>query len=254
MMNGRRLFDLWAPEGAVWSPWAKPVLFTAVDQVGEAPPSPILPPAENTDWVTGLGRHAALVIDLPGSASVHLGLATTFRGYRPVPLFNAAYGPNPVIPLADTLRALKLGGALLPQVNLAPDAPPAFLLDAHRQIATGPASPGQFDNRWVVFPQDFPSASMLKARDIHAVVLAQRSRLMPEDDLAHVLLRWQEAGIVIYARSDTDPVPAPIRVKRPPRYRAFFHRLFATWGLLRNSAGGFGTVIPDPQATGSGIG
>ncbi len=189
-MNGRQLFELWAPAGAAWSPWAKPVLFAAVDQVGEWSPPVACLTDDEAAWLGPFGRHTALVFDLPGVEAVKAGLQMTVRGYRPVPLFNAAYGRNAVVPVVDIVGALRRGGAVLSETNLAPDAPPAFLLDANRRSATGSAAPGQFDNRWIVFPQDFPSAARLMAHDIHAVVLVQRSRLVPADDLAHVLLRW----------------------------------------------------------------
>lgn len=252
-MNGRDLFDIWAPRGAPWSPWAKPVLFAALDQIVDAVPPISALTDEEAGWLRPFGRHTAFVLDLPGLESMKLGLQMTARGFRPVPLFNAAYGRNAVVPVLDIVRALRRGGEVLSQVSLPPDASPAFLLDANRRHEVGSARPGQFDNRWIVFPQDFPSAAMLKARDVHAVVLVQRSRTTPRDDLAHVLLRWQEAGIAIYARSDNRPIPEIITVTRPSRYRSFFHRLFATAGLLRNSAGGFGSVIPEP-GSGSGFG
>ena len=69
-----------------------------------------------------------------------------------------------------------------------------------------PPGPGTFDNRWVVFPQDFPSAAFLRSRGVAEVLLIQAGA-QPQEDLAHVLLRWQQGG-------------------------------------PRNNAGGFGAVIP----------
>ena len=51
-------------------------------------------------------------------------------------------------------------------------APPAFLLDSDRMKAPAP-DPGRFDNRWLVFPQDFPSAAFLRSR-VHLGVANDR--------------------------------------------------------------------------------
>jgi hypothetical protein len=114
--------------------------------------------------------------------------------------------------------------------------------------------PGDYDNRWVVVPQDFPSASKLLSHGIDAVVLWQRNPGQPAADLAHVLRRWQDAGIAIFVEhGDLPSPPEPLTVQKPPRYRSVLHRLFVMMGLRRNSAGGFGSVIPE-TAEGGGFG
>lgn len=110
-------------------------------------------------------------------------------------------------------------------------------------------SPGRFDNRWLVFPQDFPSATFLQSHRIDSVQLIQPSGDQPQDDLAHVLRRWQEAGLPVKVLNPGGTAtPRAIEVRRPPRYRALFYRLFAALGLRRNSAGGFGAVVPHPSS------
>ena len=114
--------------------------------------------------------------------------------------------------------------------------------------------PGRFDNRWAVFPQDFPSASFLMSNGVRAVVLGQRLADEPQRDLAHVLLRWQEAGIqILLGALQRDASPEPIRVSRPGQFRALWYRALVLAGLRRNSAGGFGAVVPVPSQS-SGFG
>jgi hypothetical protein len=51
----------------------------------------------------------------------------------------------------------------------------------------------------VVFPQDFPSANFLFRHQISRVLLFQHGgRAQPQSDLAHVLLRWQEARMEVF--------------------------------------------------------
>jgi hypothetical protein len=106
-----------------------------------------------------------------------------------------------------------------------------------------------FDNRWVVLPQDFPSGTFLKANGIDRVLLLHDRDGQPREDLAHVLLRWQEAGVAI-AAARPGGAAAELRVARPSRFRAAWYALLVTFGLRPNSAGGFGSIIPMPSPGG----
>ena len=204
-------------------------------------------------------EHSAVVVDLPGVNSVKTGLGLAEAGCRPVPLFNIAPGPrltpggSALIDVSPIVHWLEWGAERLVGLSLAANACPAFLLDADRQATQwGNALPGRFDNRWLVFPQDFPSASFLLAQRIeYAVLLQPAGRTQPLPDLAHVMLRWQEAGIRVLV---WDPAAAealqPIQVARPSRFRSAWYRALALMGLRRNSAGSFGSVIPQPSSSG----
>jgi hypothetical protein len=256
-MKGPELFDLWAPPDAVWSRWAKPVLFAqwpppllsraagpeAPASAEAAAPVPDLP----------LDLSLAVVVDLPGAVSVHTGLALARRGYRPVPSFNGSHFPGALVNVEPILRALADGAGSLGGLQLPPEAPPAFLLDSRRQSSDGAPEPGRYDNRWLAFPQDFPSANFLLSRRIHRVLLIQEAgRARPADDLAHVLRRWQEAGIEILLLHPGEGSPAALQVEKPSRFRSLSYRALAILGLRRNSAGGFGSIIPLPPSGGAG--
>lgn len=249
-MTEQEIYDLWAPLDSPWSPWVKPVLFTQLDHNLSARTS-AMRPLKSELAASLAAQRLALVLDLPGEHAVEVGLQLARSGYRPVPLFNTSHGTNPVVAVGGILQALRAGTDLLRTVTLAPDAPPAFLLDAQRMRERGPVLPGKYDNRWLVFPQDFPSAHFLKSQKIDAVVLVQETSLRPQDDLAHVLLRWQEESIPLLAISSDAPIlPEPIRVEKPPRYRSLWYHFLAVLGLRRNSAGGFGAVVPIPSQGG----
>ncbi len=250
-MNGSELFEIWAPAGSVWSPWAKPALFAdpaLLDAAAGAPAeaSPLAPfssPASDT----------ALVLDLPGERSVELALLLARGGYRPVPLFNTTHHPAALVDVRPVLHRLVSGAAALTEAYLSPQAPPAFLLDANRNTASGPAAPGRYDNRWVLFPQDFPSANFLLASGIrHVILLQERAHgEQPRPDLAHVLRRWQEAGLAIHLQDpNLDEPPFALEVRRPSSFRSLFYRALTLVGLRRNSAGGFGGIIPQPSSSG----
>ena len=194
-MNSSELFELWVPPASVWSPWAKPVLFA------EVRPDLIQPSLDQTLPRIDVRRdeNTAIVVDLPAADSVKTGLALAHDGYRPVPLYNGSPGPSFVlassalINVESIVQWLVQGAEHLAGLSISSQARPAFLLDANRKWGGALPAPGRFDNRWVVFPQDFPSANFLLARGIRRVLLFQDGgRAQPQSDLAHVLFNSAE--------------------------------------------------------------
>lgn len=247
-MNARQTFAAWAPPASIWSAWAKPALFTELGRVtselGSAEPLSV----EDAPWLPIFDQRTAIVLDVPGEVAVVRGLQLARHGYRPVPLFNTTHESGAVVNVHEILQGLNLGRRLLPEIPLPADAPPVFLLDSNRLPHRLGGIPGTYDNRWVVLPQDFPSAAKLRAHGISAILLWQRENAQPADDLAHVLRRWQDGGIDIYVEYGTlASAPAPLRVHRPRFYKSVFHRLLVLFGLRRNSAGGFGDTVPVPS-------
>jgi hypothetical protein len=257
MKTGRELFEIWAPPDSIWSPWVSPVLFAQIECADET--SEIADPPIATWHEPVASRENAIVLDLPGNDAVKLGLVLARIGYRPVVAINASPGPalllstplsqNPVVlDMASVIQEI-CGNTLrlqLKQMSLPVDAPPAFILDGRRTLGTRPLSDELFDNRWMVFPQDFPSAKFLQKQGIQRVTLVQMRNTQPLEDLRHVLLLWQEAGIEIFVKASADAeVPTPIIVSRPSRFRAIWYRALAILGLRRSSAGGFGAYLSD---------
>ena len=251
-MRAADVYERWAPPEEPWSAWAKPVAFTTLDTG---------PPARDTDapaethwpdvsWAPDAAQRAAVIVDLPGVEALHTGVALARRGYRPVPLFNACHASSASLDMTSIVRGFLLRLDDLVEAAVPPGAPPAFLLDARRERHPPPA--GMFDNRWVVLPQDFPSATLLASRGIRETLLVQRGRSEPREDLSHALLRWQQAGVVVrsvdVARADAEPIDVP----RPRRFRSTLHILMALLNLRRSSAGGFGALVPIPPPPGSG--
>jgi hypothetical protein len=266
-MIGKELFETWAPRNSTWSQWVSPALFAQIEcadvgaEAGVDARAPI--------WHEHKARpHRAVVIDLPGADSIRLALVLAERGYRPVPVINASPGPmglqlnflppanvshQPIVVLdmSSLVREICIGTAFLQKLTFAPDAPPVFVLDALRLRGTNPIRDDVFDNRWMVFPQDFPSARFLADKKIQRLTLVQTEKAHPLEDLSHVLLRRQEAGIEIFARASGDTgAPSRITVSKPSRFRNSWYRALATVGLRRSSVGGFGSFIPETSATG----
>jgi hypothetical protein len=256
MMTGLERFEVWAPEQAPWSLWAKPIVFAELPEslvpAGKdaelgayRTPRPLpVPAVAGLDGSTG---DSALVIDLPGPESVAVGLAAAAVGYRPVPLFAGCQGSSEIVPQSQLREAIREGTAPLLGMGLPLGAPPAFLLDSHR-MPLGNPPPRSFDNRWQVFPQDFPSASKLLHHGIRKVFVLKRSSSKPENDLLHILVRWQKAGIAIAAKSPGSGVETSLAsLPTPPGFHFPWHRAITLAGLRQSSTGGFGGVVPEPS-------
>lgn len=237
----------------MWSPWVKPVLFAEIQQVGESVIAEDIVLESRDSYSVGFRQDTAVIVDLPGAESLKAGYVLANEGHRPVPLYNTTSGTGQrllvsedvVINVTDLVLRLALMPPKFVVAAIERSGPPAFLLD-RRRLKGGPA-PGTYDNRWMVFPQDFPSANFLKSRGIKQAVVLQDGGTQPEDDLRHVLLRWQEAAIRILVKDTTSwSGPTPIEVRRPSRFRWAIYRALAIMGLRRSSAGGFGAVVPLP--------
>jgi len=251
-MTREELYEIWAPPGAIWTPWAKAVVFAQY----QPEPIEIVPPLGfEAAWLHH-SRHTAIVVDLPGAYGVEVGIRLARHGYRPVPLYNAVprIGLSPeLVDVRSIIRSLADRASELVELKLPFDARPAFLLDANRRGMAGRADPGQFDNRSICFPTDFPSAAFLSQQGINAALLISQSDPNPQADLSHVLRRWQEAGIKIFSvvLADNQP-PHPIDVQTPSRFRSIWYGWLAALGLIRSPLGGFGGSVPFPGQWGAG--
>lgn len=244
MKDNLETYKIWAPDDAVWTAWAKPVLF--MDAPGSIDIDFAIP---DWNWITHADYNTMLILDLPGKEGVEEGLALARLGYRPVPLYNGVLGPIPsMVTRADKIaKALQLASRELSTLTLRKEAPPVFLLDSNRMRPSG-TMPGKFDNRWCVFPQDMPSAAFLAENRIHKIILHAASL---QNDLSHILRRYQEKGIKIYQYTGKGPIKE-IEVVKPSRFKSLLYRFSVILGLRRNAAGGFGGKIPEPTQSSSG--
>jgi hypothetical protein len=262
-MNREEIYEAWVPQAGTWSLWARPVLFgqmSAASGLDPAYPTPIRwawdlfgqsPGAGGeltwlnlpVDWAPPPLQNAVLVIDLPGAEGTLLGLALAGHGYRPVPLYNGCTGPSELLDQGPILRALRDGAVFLAARALPDDAPPALLLDSRRQSLPQPLRPGMLDNRWKVFPEDFPSAELLQQRGVSRVVWVGHGQ--PQEDLARVLRVWQDAGLALEAKDPAVAGPSRQLIVPPtPWWRRLWNRLRSYLGLQKSPGDGFGYLVP----------
>jgi hypothetical protein len=247
-------FDRWAPPTSRWSAWAKPVLFATGRPSRTAGPATTPPPLADAKTLPAPDKagRTALILDLPATQCVAYALAAARRGYQPVPLFNTTPGvPNPALNLQPLVDALATASDQLATIAIPADAPPAFMLDTHRlgkgRYAT--PRPGDYDNRWILFPQDVPSGRLLRAHGITRAVVVQADQRAPLYDLIYLLRAWHRDGLAVDVLC-LNGTQLTIRLKSGlfERIGAWFELLFTD--LHRNSAGGFGSRVPFPSSGG----
>ena len=89
-----------------------------------------------------------------------------------------------------------------------------------------------------------PSSDFIKKHGIKRVVV--RSEYI-NDDLSHVLLRYQNNGIDIYIVREINSEPQKLKIRKPTRFKSLSYRFKVMFGLKRNSTGGFGSYILEPS-------
>ncbi len=225
-MSADRAFRAWAPSGARWTPWVKPVLFAHLEGVvpADSPPRSIdwapfvlagddAPREPHAPHRTNARRtDTAVIVDLQASRSLAAGLALLSLGFFPVPLFNALPAMHALIPLQGTLERLAASTELRASAVLPADAPPAFLLDRRRDGSATSPPQVEFDNRSFVSATDFPSPQSLVRHGIARVVVVTTT---VADDLADVLIALHDAGLELLridpaATASRAPTPLPL--------------------------------------------
>lgn len=261
-MNNEEIFAIWSPEDSPWAAWVKPVLFAHLGSAFALPEGEEIP--HDASWAPKPDEKVALVLDLPGDEAVWVGIALAARGYRPVPLYNALPLPSgqlildpmsrrsiAAVDVLPIVRALRRGAEQIATMKIPADAPPAFLLDSKRHGDHMRMQPDEFDNRSICFTTDFPSANFLLSRGIETVLLVQRDRIEPHADLAHMLCRWQDGGLLLERkRIDSHQGRELFRVNSPSWYGAMFQRALVAFGLRKAPGGGFGAWMPESSAGG----
>jgi len=247
MNDSLTTYKIWAPDDALWTAWAKPVLFantwTYVNFVLDIPESTQVFSEQD---ISG----TMIILDLPGYTGVEEGLALAKNGFRPVPLYNGVNGPDPktmIVNVRDIASALFQGASMLNSTYLPPNAPPVFLLDSNR-MSGGGKEMGKYDNRWCVFPQDMPSAAFLSKHGIKKIIVRSHDNRI-QNDLSHILCRYQEENIKIYLSDKNAEIDLSnlqeTKVSKPSQFKSLIYRFKVLLGLTRNATGGFGGQIPD---------
>ena len=206
-MRGKEIYKIYAPNGAKWIDWVRPVPFVAIDTYNRKPIANFLD--RKAMFLKKYQQDTAIFIDLPGKESIELGIGLAHMGYRPIPVFNGTDEQQGSQATTNTYlieSCLINGSQKLKNIKLKNDANPVFLLDSHRTNRYR-AKESIFDNSWDLYKQDIPSAEYFKQNGITKIIVVGETI---QRDLKKIFLKFQEKGIDIYI---TDGYTLPQKVK-----------------------------------------
>lgn len=194
-MIGKDIFKIWAPIGAKWIDWVRPVLFIAINY-SYKPNAIINFTIPDINYINELPENTAIFLDLPSHDSVEEGLALAKFGFRPIPLYNGTNEQHGSMALVDNHaieNALIWGADEIQKLNIPNDAPPAFLLDSNR-MHRFKMNVSVFDNSWDLYDQDIPSAEYFLKNGINKIIVRGEKI---QKDLIKILYKFQKKGIKI---------------------------------------------------------
>lgn len=210
-MTGRDFYEKWAPVGARWVEWVRPVPFVAICET--FPANEIYNFAiPKLNYINEMQEDTAIVVDRPSYEGIEEGLALAKLGFRPIPLYNGTEGQDRSMILVDTKgieNCLIWGAFELEKIAITNKASPAFLLDSnrmHRFRMDGSV----FDNSWDLYHQDIPSAEYLLEQGINKIIVHGEKM---QKDIAKIFHKFQEKGITILFTNGFE-APKPVIVKK----------------------------------------
>ena len=206
-MRGKEIYKIYAPNGAKWTDWVRPVPFVAIDTYNRKPIADWM--ERKAMFLKNYQQDTAIFVDLPGKESIELSIDLAYKGYRPIPIFNGTDEQPGSQATTNTYlieSCLINGSEKLKNIKLDNNANPAFLLDSYRTNRYR-AKESIFDNSWDLYKQDIPSAEYFKQNGITKIIIVGDGI---QRDLKKIFLKFQEKGIDIYL---TDGYTFPSKVK-----------------------------------------
>ena len=206
-MRGKEIYKIYAPNGAKWTDWIRPVPFVAIDTYNRKPIADWM--ERKAMFLKNYQQDTAIFVDLPGKESIELSIDLAYKGYRPIPIFNGTDEQPGSQATTNTYlieSCLINGSEKLKNIKLNNNANPAFLLDSYRTNRYR-AKESIFDNSWDLYKQDIPSAEYFKQNGITKIIIVGDGI---QRDLKKIFLKFQEKGIDIYL---TDGYTFPQKVK-----------------------------------------
>jgi len=194
-MIGKEIYKIYAPYGAKWTEWVRPVPFVAIDSYSRKPTSDWI--ERKVIFINQYKKNTAIFIDLLGKESIELGISLAHIGYRPIPLFNGTDEQKDSQATTDTYlieSSLINGSQKLKNISLKINANPAFLLDSTRTNRYR-SKESIFDNSWDLYSQDIPSPEYFKQSGINKIIVVGNTI---QRDLRKIFFKFQDEGIEIY--------------------------------------------------------
>lgn len=211
-MTGREVFKIWAPVGAKWVDWVRPVPFIAIDNDNIKTYNPREFEVSNINYISKLNDNIAIIVDLPGYDSIKEGIGLSQLGFRPIPIYNGTNEQDGAMPTVDNHviePALIWGASKLEEIQLNNNALPVFLLDSNR-MHRFKMNESIFDNSWDIYDQDIPTAEYFLKNGINKIIV--RGDII-QKDLAKILYKFQKKGMKIFFTNGYEE-PKEVKLKK----------------------------------------
>lgn len=217
-LDSNKLKGAWIPpENSPWGYYQKTKTVNSIDNLAET----IRPRysegeqrsekgIENLIGSSVLGKDTAVILDSGGAHSVAMAVKLVEQGYQPVVMFNSVPHPRGTNRSEQELATLLYFAGQMEKLRqegeITPDAPPVFILNAHRGDTP---EEGEVDNSYTYQKGDFPTAQELDENGIRKVVYlneGDQNGLINETyqspkrlqrDLKPIAEAWEKAGIKI---------------------------------------------------------
>ncbi|MBI1748739.1 MAG: hypothetical protein HYR55_19455 [Acidobacteria bacterium] len=261
--QSRKLLEAWSPvPDSPWTPFAKPTLFSALDEIGSKV-QPIYTPAAQAAEVQArnFARHervpnnTMLIVDLPGEETVVWGVALAREcKLQPVATFNNWPHQRGILKAERVLGALLYYAAEMDKLKkagaLSSAARPVLMMDSNRLGLAKTVKDTDFDNRYYLLESDLPSSAQLKSAGIEHILYVGSNQDVQEeqDDLNPYFKALHDSGIdfaILSAQAYTDK--GAVLAAKERRESGYYHRSGShfPWWLLYYAGRGH-TPIPRP--------
>ena len=214
-MRGKEIYKIFAPEGAKWIDWVRPVPFVAIDTYKIDPSGNWLD--RKAMFLEKYEENTAIFVDLPGRESIEFAVDLSRKGYRLVPLFNGTNeqkGAQATTATHLVEQHLINASEKLKNIKLKYNANPAFLLDSSRTNRYR-ARESIFDNSWDLYSQDIPSPEFFKQSGINKIIVIGNTI---QKDLKKIFLKFQELGFEFYL-TDGYKIPEKVILRKTLKER-----------------------------------
>lgn len=194
-MTNKDIYKIWAPTDKKWVDWVRPVPFIAIDKnIKRFRPMNFTLPV--SDYLKPEDKNIAIIVDLPGTQSVEIGILLAQHGYRPIPVYNGVVEQKNARATTDDSSissALVWGASKLTEIDIKDDANPAFLVDSNR-MHRFKMDISIFDNSWDLYFQDIPSEKYLMANGIERVLVISNELT---NDLKRIFANYDKKEIKV---------------------------------------------------------
>ncbi len=204
----KEIYKIWAPTDCKWVEWVRPVPFMGISSAIKYSQNSVAIPLVDLD----IKSNSAIIVDLPGTESVAMGIALAKRGIRPIPVYNGTIeqqGARATVDNHSICSALVWGAHELKNISLANDAIPAFLTDSNR-MNRYKMEEGLFDNSWDIYPQDLPSADYFISNHIKKIIMITD---IISKDINKILYNYQDKGMEILITQGYDE-PRKLKIRK----------------------------------------